>query len=520
MITFSNIKRFFSSPVDSAPWTYLFYDANNTGCVSFSNPSGITNANEATTDISFSNSVCLDEAEIKLRVEGINGCVSVVDILLEDPCAEFSVPGIFRSNPFTFSVSPTGGTAPYLYEWTWDTAIFTSVSSDTNNPAVSFQVIPQIKTILGVTVELPLPDSTTVLCKITDANGCSETVITEHTICKPVAPDSVYSLYCNEELPWNPQVIIFGEACTGMPIKWQNLKLMSVPPALNVVHLYSAGLPISPYAPVNILDVKTASSSVLPGNYEIKYRLVDIYGVISKVGTITIVVPECPPAFSGLSILGQTVTVPQGTVVGDPITFDISNSVITSNPIDWNSFRLLKSGTAQAATALAEDNLYDDIITPNITYSARARSIYYEVPALGYTDSFDWSISTVDGECVSNAATYVVNLLASAAPTANANTACTVCGQPVTIAVLANDSANGRQLNPCTLTITSGPTSGVAVINAIGEVVYTPHEGFEGVDVFQYTISNNDVPALTSSAATVTITVLCSGEPTNINVCN
>lgn len=520
MITFSNIKRFFSSPVDSAPWTYLFYDANNTGCVSFSNPSGITNANEATTDISFSNSVCLDEAEIKLRVEGINGCVSVVDILLEDPCSSFSVQGINAYNPFIFAVDASGGTPPYSYEWTWDTSVLNAVSADTTGLSISFEPIPQTKTVGGLTVELPLPDSTTILCKITDINGCSETLIREHSICKPVAPNSVYPLYCNEELPWNPQVIIFGEECAGMPIDWTKLRLLLIPPALTVTHLFSAGLPTSPYAPKNILDVKATSANIVPGNYEIKYRLVDIYGVVSKVGTITIVVSDCPESLSGPSLLNKTIVVAPTDLAGDSLSFDISESVLTSNPIDWTSFKLLKSGTAQAATALAEDNLYDDINTPNITYSSRARTIYYEIPVLGYTDSFDWSISTVDGECISNVATYVVNLLASAAPTANANTACTVCGQPVTIAVLANDSANGRQLNPCTLTITSGPTSGVAVINAIGEVIYTPHEGFEGVDVFQYTISNNDVPALTSSAATVTITVLCSGEPTNINVCN
>ena len=60
---------------------------------------------------------------------------------------------------------------------------------------------------------------------------------------------------------------------------------------------------------------------------------------------------------------------------------------------------------------------------------------------------------------------------------------------PVTIVVLSNDSdIDGDMLT--TTGVLSGPSNGVATLNANGTIEYTPHADFNGQDSFVYSISD------------------------------
>ena len=84
----------------------------------------------------------------------------------------------------------------------------------------------------------------------------------------------------------------------------------------------------------------------------------------------------------------------------------------------------------------------------------------------------------------------------------------TVNGVAVTIPVLANDTdPDGRPIDPSTLTISSHPTRGTAVVNADGTITYTPTQHFFGTDSFTYTVA--DTQGAVSNRATVTITIPC-----------
>jgi hypothetical protein len=73
---------------------------------------------------------------------------------------------------------------------------------------------------------------------------------------------------------------------------------------------------------------------------------------------------------------------------------------------------------------------------------------------------------------------------------------------PVTIPVLANDTGTGDR--PVTVTITSDPASGTAVVNADNTVTYTPVANWSGVVAFDYSVRDLDGE---SDAAHVTVDV-------------
>jgi lysophospholipase L1-like esterase len=89
-------------------------------------------------------------------------------------------------------------------------------------------------------------------------------------------------------------------------------------------------------------------------------------------------------------------------------------------------------------------------------------------------------------------------------PTAVNDTAETTAGAPVTVNVISNDT-DDVGINAATVTIVTPPANGTAVPNGNGTVTYTPYPGFNGVDTFKYTVSDNQ--GAVSNQATVTITI-------------
>jgi hypothetical protein len=93
---------------------------------------------------------------------------------------------------------------------------------------------------------------------------------------------------------------------------------------------------------------------------------------------------------------------------------------------------------------------------------------------------------------------------------ANDDRPSTLADTPVTIDVLANDSAPDRaQLS---LTVETQPENGSVEVNADATVTYTPKSGFSGTDSFQYKLSDSKGGTAT---ATVTIQVETQKPPEN-----
>ncbi|MBI5507896.1 MAG: Ig-like domain-containing protein [Deltaproteobacteria bacterium] len=81
-------------------------------------------------------------------------------------------------------------------------------------------------------------------------------------------------------------------------------------------------------------------------------------------------------------------------------------------------------------------------------------------------------------------------------------------GRPLTINVLANDTAANVPINPTTLVASASANGGVVTKTAVGSsyhLTYTPPAGFSGTDTFTYTAQS--FTGLTSAPATVTVFV-------------
>ena len=147
---------------------------------------------------------------------------------------------------------------------------------------------------------------------------------------------------------------------------------------------------------------------------------------------------------------------------------------------------------------------------------------------VSFARSFGWSSTGVQtGSTVETASftlpatfqpgtysiTVIANGIASAplvknfgGPNAADDAGETVENVPITIDVLANDTANLYPIDPSSVQIVTAPADGSVQINpANGAVTYTPNSDFVGNDSFQYEVA--DIHGNLSNAATVKILV-------------
>ncbi len=111
--------------------------------------------------------------------------------------------------------------------------------------------------------------------------------------------------------------------------------------------------------------------------------------------------------------------------------------------------------------------------------------------------SFNITVTATDNLGFTGAAAYTL-AISNNPPVANPDTAQTIEGQPVTIAVTGNDTGTITSI-----AISTGPANGTASVSGT-DIVYTPAADFDGTDTLQYTATG---PGGTSTPATVTINV-------------
>ena len=125
------------------------------------------------------------------------------------------------------------------------------------------------------------------------------------------------------------------------------------------------------------------------------------------------------------------------------------------------------------------------------------------LPAAGYTGVDDFQYTVRDGLGVaSHAAT--VSITVQPAPVAANDLMTLTANQSVTLNVLGNDTSTGGTLNAASIHVAVAPIHGTAVVTN-GQVVYTPAQGYTGVDAFQYSVQDN--LGTVSNTATVSLSV-------------
>lgn len=183
------------------------------------------------------------------------------------------------------------------------------------------------------------------------------------------------------------------------------------------------------------------------------------------------------------TVLADTATTTQGTAV-------TINVLGNDSAVNGGTLTITTVGKPQFGTATTDGQ--------TVTYTPNAIFIG--------TDSFSYIVSDGKGGTAAGSVAVTVNGPngPNQAPTAVNDNVVTTLSTAVTINVLGNDSdPNGDAL---LITIDSQPQHGTATVQN-GQIVYTPAEGYTGVDSFTYIISDGK-----GSTATATVTVTVSGQ--------
>lgn len=509
---------------DTGPYTYTWSATGTTGCVSFSPSVTGTIVNPLTeeiiTDIQFFNETCLEDTIISLVVTYNNGeCSSTFPITIDNPCDDLEIGTITHTSPLTFSVAPTGGTPNYNYTWVYNTSLFAAVGS-TNSNVLQLQFIGTGNA----------PSVVDIYCKVTDQNGCSSFTSRQATLCSPIVDNYFIPLECRSTFA-TKSLCIVPQVCPNTTIDWTKANFVSPNSGLTV----TLGAPEKQCALAGGQRFVINSSVNVPaGIYDIPYTLTDNNGIQSNTGTIRVLVPNCGflvfnptnPGNAGggaggsssgggplIAIENQSpFQIPCTAIVSD--TFEIgpaTNFVSSANTIDWDSLEIIDQATGTAAG-------HGPVTTPlsgSVIFNPATYNFEYTIPAVTGTDSFQWTVCDVNGNCATTSI-YSIVLDCSRVPTAVNDTECGTCGVSIEHDVLTNDTINGILTN---LQVTTAPSNGVAAFNydySSPRIIYTANSNYSGADSYVYTLTNDMGE---TDTATVTVTVICAGTDSNTAVC-
>jgi outer membrane protein OmpA-like peptidoglycan-associated protein len=172
-----------------------------------------------------------------------------------------------------------------------------------------------------------------------------------------------------------------------------------------------------------------------------------------------------------------------GTTINQPISIDV-----LANDIDPDGDTLVITSIEQPTNGTAEVVNSEILYTPNQGFSG--------------TDTVRYTITDGNGHIASAVATITVVSNANTVLVVQDDVVTTPVNQPVTIDVIANDTApDGGVVR---ITGITQPTQGTAVINN-DQVVYTPVRDFSGTDTLTYTVSDGSNQV---RSGTVTIRVI------------
>ncbi|RYY73436.1 MAG: retention module-containing protein, partial [Gammaproteobacteria bacterium] len=184
---------------------------------------------------------------------------------------------------------------------------------------------------------------------------------------------------------------------------------------------------------------------------------------------------------------GQTLS----TVEDTPI-----NGQVVASDVDGDALTYSVSTTASNGTVTIDSATGAFVYTPNANYVG--------------TDSFVVTIADGNGGFTTSLISVGV-ADGNDAPVTNSDLASTNINQTVTVDVLANDLDEAKSSLVVT-NVAVDPAQGAVVINAQGQVVFTPANNFSGAAVITYTVADS---AGLSSTSTLTVNVGANTAPTS-----
>jgi hypothetical protein len=200
-----------------------------------------------------------------------------------------------------------------------------------------------------------------------------------------------------------------------------------------------------------------------------------------------------------------------GAVAGAPTAVDDAYATDEDTPLAVAIPGVLGNDTAGTGPGPLTASLNSDVSAGSLALVSDGSFSYTPNADFSGIDSFTYVAN--DGGPNSNVATVRITVNAvNDPPVANDDSATTPLDTPVTIDVVANDTDPDGNLDPTSVTVQSGPSSGIAVPNGDGTITYTPALGISGPDSFVYQVCDT---GLLCDTATVNVTVEAT-PPANI----
>jgi len=228
-------------------------------------------------------------------------------------------------------------------------------------------------------------------------------------------------------------------------------------------------------------------------------------GSIQNNGTDLTYTPEAD--FNGIDSFEYTITDNQGGTAIATVT--VAVAAVNDPPVAVEDSASTQEDTSISISVLDNDSDPDgDALTVQAFEQPSNGSVARDGDALLYTpapdfngeDSFDYTISDGNGETATTTVTVSVDAV-NDPPNAQDDSASTDEGTPITIAVLSNDTDPEGD----TLAIQSiGQAANGSIQNSGTDLTYTPEADFNGIDSFEYTITDNQGG---TAIATVTVAV-------------
>jgi FtsP/CotA-like multicopper oxidase with cupredoxin domain len=216
--------------------------------------------------------------------------------------------------------------------------------------------------------------------------------------------------------------------------------------------------------------------------------------------------------FSGTDEFGYRA---QGTLPSNVATVTITVTPVNDPPVGADDHATTLEGTAVIIDVLANDDdpdgdelfVSDLSDPPGGTATVNPDQTVTYTPEPGTTsDSFTYA--PFDGELAGAPVTVTVDVQSASntPPVAVDDSAQARRNTPITIPVLVNDIDPDGNIDPASVSITSGPNmGGQVVVNGDGSVTYAPVTNFRGTDTFAYRVS--DTAGALSNEATVRVNV-------------
>lgn len=236
-------------------------------------------------------------------------------------------------------------------------------------------------------------------------------------------------------------------------------------------------------------------------------------GVVVNNGSNVTFTPA--PNFYGVVVFTYVVSDANGNTSTATVTVDVSMVLAPPTAVDDSATIVENSGLLTLNLTSNDTDPEGDLDPTSLVITQGASSgvlVNNGDGSINYTPALDFSgveiikyrVSDLTG-LVSNEATVTITVTPiNTVPQANPDVAATDEDSPVIIAsVLANDDLGDLPTTLTSFDVTSA-NGGVVVDNGGGSFIYTPALNFNGVDTFNYTITDNDGEI---SATTVTITV-------------